>query len=906
MSMMRPTSMTNGSNNPQGHTASEAIACLQYVANMIDEDIEMAESDTDGINEDEKTLDEMDMCEDSDDIEGDDNSTLRALHEVVKRSEVAPTHEIAKPDESEIGDGGGSVNMENTPRQKNEKYPTTPYMRQNDDQDDELSDESDDDMSGCTESDEQCDNEYPTHNMVYVNKHTGLQADSENEQRDCRVECNESNDTSQQAEMNEQSDKEECQQSVISVDILSETHEEAQQNNHGENYGNDQKVTQERQKMGCTQKYHFNDTPEQRSKPHDEIDYDPNKTRTPSGTPHSAERRTCDRCTRTPPGGPEPREIYANDLEGSEAQQPIGRDYRGDKRDSVEMDSYADHQGCGDATDDAARHIRSHNPATRPVPVEKPTATSDRVPTNTYNPPILLTIRIGEFIAEIDIANCINMAGRDRYPQDPKYDRERDERKSDECDECSRRMNGQDRRIGELEDSVTDKMRKLRVQNEELADELREVKRKMNSNDTGRPNVIAPVRHDVCETRCMSLDMLTDPVRDGERLERQRRRPEENEAQWARLRAASFAGVPTDRGVGARPKTALSNQPQRRVQIVDDGGAGNAAKPQRPRERKGASGRQDGSDGKVRDNPIKEWLHTARRDNTTAQDTPKTSRYTYEAERSPSWADVDGEEDDETDTSNATTPNKSPMAAAEARDPTPPPTNGAKQTKRNDEKYDDIYKLPPSGQVTERRNRQRENNNGTTGAEATRAGAVSKQRGKTQGVVDKTLNNVLNDKKGSKGSNTNRVRNQKGKDDKTYSKVVTNNGWKTVPAKKRKFDNVSPKPTMPLKGIATTVNRDVYLQGLDVGECSDEELIESVRSYCIERGITPTYIRIIPVRYDYTRAGCRLTVRESDFNMVIRNNFWPDEIRAREWKPKPRENNENEGRGPRAPSDEED
>ena len=133
-------------------------------------------------------------------------------------------------------------------------------------------------------------------------------------------------------------------------------------------------------------------------------------------------------------------------------------------------------------------------------------------------------------------------------------------------------------------------------------------------------------------------------------------------------------------------------------------------------------------------------------------------------------------------------------------------------------------------------------------------------------------------------------------------KVVTRNGWTTVSSKKRKFE-VSPRAAFPLKGRPTTVNRDVYVQGLDIGNGeSEDDVIESVRCYCLDRGITPVFLRIIPVRYDNTRTGCRLTVSEEDYERVIRNSFWPANVKVRDWIVRPRDNG-NEGDGGRAPSD---
>ena len=96
----------------------------------------------------------------------------------------------------------------------------------------------------------------------------------------------------------------------------------------------------------------------------------------------------------------------------------------------------------------------------------------------------------------------------------------------------------------------------------------------------------------------------------------------------------------------------------------------------------------------------------------------------------------------------------------------------------------------------------------------------------------------------------------------------------------------------------------MYLQGLDLEGCSDdEEIIDSVREYCRDHGIKPVFIRIIPVRYDSNRAGCKLTVVEEDFERVLDDEFWPDNITVREWTYRPPDNRDNDDGGATDSSD---
>ena len=220
---------------------------------------------------------------------------------------------------------------------------------------------------------------------------------------------------------------------------------------------------------------------------------------------------------------------------------------------------------------------------------------------------------------------------------------------------------------------------------------------------------------------------------------------------------------------------------------------------------------------------------------------------------------------------------------------------------------EDGCRIPPSGQITNPRV-QRGDGEQRRGNEAPSYGgarpkAMGKQNMSRGGVNGQNQGSVRNggqmyEKKGGNGN-----RGGKGPGGK---KIVTRNGWTTVENKKRKYEKVSPRAASTLEGIPATVNRDVYLQGLRIryGEC-EEDVMENVRAYCIERGITPVFVRNIPVKFDCTRTGCRLTVNEEDYERVILNVFWPENIKVRDWTPKPKDNRDNEDGGDGPPYDEE-
>ena len=221
----------------------------------------------------------------------------------------------------------------------------------------------------------------------------------------------------------------------------------------------------------------------------------------------------------------------------------------------------------------------------------------------------------------------------------------------------------------------------------------------------------------------------------------------------------------------------------------------------------------------------------------------------------------------------------------------------------------DDYGLSPSGKVSTGRNPPANgamkgvaNGRGQNGMHG---GARPKTRGKP--VPPYNVNNTSANKTGINGSGNRRTESMRGGEEMSYAKAASNTRWKTKQSKKRKFEKVSPRLSFPLKGKPATSNRDVYLQGLDVGDGNGEDdMLDSVKAYCIRNGITPLFVRIIPVKYDCTRVGCRLTVSEEDFERVIDDEFWPDNVSVREWTYRPRDNRGNGGAGARNPSDNED
>ena len=313
-----------------------------------------------------------------------------------------------------------------------------------------------------------------------------------------------------------------------------------------------------------------------------------------------------------------------------------------------------------------------------------------------------------------------------------------------------------------------------------------------------------------------------------------------------------------------------------------------------------------------RDNPLRSWL-TARKDDIVDDSTPKPKQPDVSTATSPSWADESVDESD-TNTSydaspsplpnqRATAPRRElsstekandevedvyllPPSGRDSREPSRQQrTNGMNGGSRDD--VEDVYRLPPSGRDSREPSRQRRVNGASGGAANMPRGTKARTHGKNQ------RGGKQNTSAGGKVGVSDPGNGKRGKgDSSTYAKVVTRNGWSTVP-KKRKFDSVSPKSAYPLRGIPTTVNRHVYVQGLRVIDgLGEDDMIDSVRMFCIERNITPVFVRIIPVKFDDTRTGCKLTIREDDYDRVMSEYFWPEDVTVRDWTPRNKDNND--------------
>ena len=423
------------------------------------------------------------------------------------------------------------------------------------------------------------------------------------------------------------------------------------------------------------------------------------------------------------------------------------------------------------------------------------------------------------------------------------------------------------RRKTEAERRRSEEMCDLRRQNCTAISEIAALRKRVDdlTINTSRPIVVSR-RNNNEVTERVEIDLSTpeDDPRDIVPCEpaaapARRREPAKQKTQQKitkrgrRARRKSPADKPTTRKT---PLTAsdflrsVPTMPKETQEPATPKGKGNS------KTRRGKKGDPKAANN---DNALKDWLANAGGRNQECDDTTPPQHDEEVVPVSPSWADDSC--DDSPSESETTVNDSDESQRADVRD-------------------------------------QRKDGNSNAASKVYNAGASAAvnpqappQMGKHNGARPKA-GTMYNDSMYKDNKQNEKCNNGKESvEEKSYSRVVTKTGWKTMENKKRKRDKISPRPVPPLKGAIVTRNKDVYIQDIDVEGVSDpDDLVEVIRQYCLERAVRPVFIRIIPSRYDSTRAGCKLTVREDDMDAVLTSDFWPNGVRSREWVYRSRDN----------------
>ena len=125
--------------------------------------------------------------------------------------------------------------------------------------------------------------------------------------------------------------------------------------------------------------------------------------------------------------------------------------------------------------------------------------------------------------------------------------------------------------------------------------------------------------------------------------------------------------------------------------------------------------------------------------------------------------------------------------------------------------------------------------------------------------------------------------------DKSFAEVAANMKWLPVLPKKRKRERSGMNPVPQLRGASTTSRMEIYVQGLDYSLCnSHAEFEEIVYAHCKAKGVTIVDACTIPKPRSRTEAGCKVTVRATDYEKLLNMSFWPEGTMVRKWVPKSR------------------
>ena len=134
-------------------------------------------------------------------------------------------------------------------------------------------------------------------------------------------------------------------------------------------------------------------------------------------------------------------------------------------------------------------------------------------------------------------------------------------------------------------------------------------------------------------------------------------------------------------------------------------------------------------------------------------------------------------------------------------------------------------------------------------------------------------------------------------DNESFAEKVSKTAWMKM-GKNNKVMEVVATKKRGLRGVKSILQKEIYVQGLDYNGMSNfNEMEKLIHTFCVKRGVQVLFMKIIPAKYDKSQVGCKLAVKEEDFDRVMQDGFWPEFTHVREWKRKPRNGNGQDGQG---------
>ena len=103
--------------------------------------------------------------------------------------------------------------------------------------------------------------------------------------------------------------------------------------------------------------------------------------------------------------------------------------------------------------------------------------------------------------------------------------------------------------------------------------------------------------------------------------------------------------------------------------------------------------------------------------------------------------------------------------------------------------------------------------------------------------------------------------------------------------KKRKASRSGSENELPdLSGFEDAPNREIFVRELAYGKCrKPSDLERMVKRYCNDRGVDILFAKTYLLRFSHDKANCRVKVKESDVDAVLKEGFWQRCVTARLW-----------------------
>ena len=141
---------------------------------------------------------------------------------------------------------------------------------------------------------------------------------------------------------------------------------------------------------------------------------------------------------------------------------------------------------------------------------------------------------------------------------------------------------------------------------------------------------------------------------------------------------------------------------------------------------------------------------------------------------------------------------------------------------------------------------------------------------------------------------------QKGRyDNKQYNGTRADTSYASAAGK---YDSQTPAPNkrkrvksasraIPLRSAKSIPLCELYVEGLAYSGCDTYEDIEqSIYQYCTERDIKLVHAKTITIRLNKAQVGCKIICNVNDSECMLAEDFWPEDIFARPWRPSNKSN----------------